>query len=256
LPLVDRFAWSPAGDRIAYLVRSAAGGEVRVVRARGSRPKIVTFDGDMWAVAWSPDARTLAHIGVAQLEFSDTLEDLRVSGSDGGAGTMTIRSVGSTQVQCCLSWSSAGLVYAVADKVKGLARAPVTYRTNAPWRGDPGVRLTDGFPVATSARGHLLVQRGARIVVLRAGGGTLANFAGTDPAWSPSGDRVVFHRGGRVVVAQANGTSSRVVAPGRDASWTGANTLVFHRVGCGSRAGIFTVALGAETRRIAAARAC
>jgi Tol biopolymer transport system component len=252
LPLVDRFVWSPQGDRIAYLVRSAAGGEVRVVRAGGSKPRIVSFDGDMWTVAWSPDAETLAHIGVSQLEFSDVVEDIRVSNSQGGSGTMTVRSLGSTQVTCCLAWSRAGLVYAVADKVRGLAKSPVTYRTRAPWRGDPGIRLTEGFPIAFSAQSRLLVQRGARVVVLSAAGRVSAQIEGTDPSWSPSGERVVVHRGGRIVVVRPGG-ASRVVATGREAAWTGENTLVFQRTGCGAGAGIYSVVVGEQPRRLAAA---
>ena len=253
LPLVDRFAWSPQGDRIAYLVRSAAGGEVRVVRAKGSQPRTVTFDGDMWAVAWSPDARTLAHIGVAQLEFSDTVEDLRVSASDGGKGTMTFRSLESTRVTCCLAWSRAGLVYAVADKVRGVAKSPVTYRTKAPWRGDPGTRLTAGFPVAFSPQGRLLVQRGDRVIVLTATGRSSAQLVGTDPSWSPSGESVILHRGGRISVAQPGGGAPRVVATGRDAAWTGEDTLVFQRPGCGAGAGLYSLVLGEQPRRFAAA---
>jgi hypothetical protein len=253
LPLVDRFAWSPQGDRIAYLVRSAAGGEVRVVRASGSKPQVITFDGDMWTLAWSPDAATLAHIGVAQLEFSDTLEDLRVSNSTGGSGTMTIRSIGSTQVTCCLAWSHAGLVYAVADRVKGVAKSPVAYRTKAPWRGDPGVRLIDGFPVAYSPQGHLLVQRGERVAVVTPAGRVSAQFAGTDPSWSASGKRVAVQRGGRIAVVQPGSGAPRLVATGRDAAWTGDDTLVFQRPGCGAGAGLYSLVLGRQPRRIAAA---
>lgn len=252
LPFVDRFAWSPRGDRIAYIVRSAAGADLRIVQPNGSRRQTATFDGDILALAWSPDARTLAFIGVAQLGFSDVVEDLRVVGSDGGKGTMTFRSAGSLQATCCLAWSRAGLVYAVADRVGGVPKSPVAYRTQAPWRGDAGTRLSDGFPVAYSPQGRLLAQRGDRVLVLTARGRVSAQLVGTDPSWSPSGDRLLLHRGGRIVVVQHDGRSPRVVATGRDAAWTGRDALVFQRAGCGAGAGIHTVVIGEKPRRLVA----
>jgi dipeptidyl aminopeptidase/acylaminoacyl peptidase len=252
VPFVDRFAWSPQGDRLAYLVRSAAGADLRVVRADGQQRKLVTFDGDMLALAWSPDAKTLAFIGVAQLGFSDVVTDLRVAGSDGGKGTSTFRSAGSLQESCCLAWSRAGLAYAIADKVGDVVQTPVTYRTKAPWSGSPGTRVLDGFPVAYSPQGRLLVQRGSRVLVLTPAGRTSAQLAGADPAWSPSGERVVLHRGGRIFVAQPGG-AARAVATGRDAAWTGEKTLVFQRPGCGPAAGLYSLALGEQPRRFAAA---
>jgi hypothetical protein len=125
--------------------------------------------------------------------------------------------------------------------------------TKAPHRGDPGTRLlSGGVPVAYSSRGRLLVQRGDRLVVVGSGGRTTASFPGSDPAWSPTGDRIVFHRGGQVLVARADGTAPRLVARGRDAAWTGVDTLVFQRPGCGSGSGIHTVTVGGEPRRVAA----
>jgi dipeptidyl aminopeptidase/acylaminoacyl peptidase len=253
LPFVDRFAWSPRGDRIAYLVRSAAGADMRTVRVDGSQRRTVTFDGDILALTWSPDARTLAFIGVAQLGFSDVVEDLRVAGTDGGKGAMTFRSAASLEATCCLAWSRAGLVYAIADRVEGVPRSPVAYRTKAPWRGDPGTRLTDGFPIAFSPQGRLLAQRGDRVLVLDASGRIAAQLVGTDPSWSPSGDRLLLHRGGRIVVVRPDGRSPRVVATGRDAAWTGRNAIVFQRAGCGAGAGIHSVVIGAQPRRLAAA---
>ena len=258
MPLVGSFAWSPRSDRVAYLVRVSAGEvELRVVLADGSGRRRVTSDHDLLALAWSADGRSLAYTAITTEAFSDVLEDIRVVPAKGGTSVGFV-SVGSKQVTCCLAWSPTGaIVYAVADKVGGAARSPVPYLTRAPTRGDPGTRLLPrGIPVAFSSRGRLLMQRGDRIVLLSSGGGTLASFAGSDPAWSPTGDRIVFHRGGRVVVARADGTAPRVVAPGRNASWTGVDALVFQRTGCGARAGIHTVVLGGEPRRVAAARAC
>lgn len=257
LPLVRTFAWSPRGDRIAYIIRGNGGAELRVVRADGSDRRRLTQDADLLALAWSADGRTVAYTAITAEGFSDLLEDLRVVPAGGGANVLFI-SVGSKRTTCCLAWSPAGpLVYAVADKVRGVARSPVPYITRAPGRGDPGTRLLPGgVPVNFSPQGRLLVQRGDRVVVLAAGGGTSASFVGSDPAWSPSGDRIVFHRGGRVVVARADGSASRVVAAGRDASWIGAGALVFQRGTCGAAAGIYTVVLGDDPRRVAAARAC
>jgi hypothetical protein len=257
LPFVGSLAWSPQGDRIAYVVRSTAGAELFVIRADGTARRRLTHDADLLAVAWSADGRTLAYAAVTAEGFSDMLEDLRVVSAAGGPNILFI-SFGSKRTTCCFAWSPAGkLVYAVSDKVAGTARSPVPYITGAPDRGDPGKPLlARGFPVAFSPQGGLLVQRDDRVVVVGPGGGTSTSFAGSDPAWSAAGDRIVFHRGGRVVVAQANGRSPIVVGSGRDASWVGGDALVFHRPGCGARAGIYTVVLGAEPRRIAAARAC
>ena len=256
-PLVATFAWSPRGDRVAYVVRGNLGAELRVVGADGSDRRRLTSDADVLAVAWSADGRAIAYTAITAEGFSDLLEDLRVVSAGGGTSVLFI-SVGSKRTTCCLAWSPAGpLVYAVADKVGGAARSPVPYLTRAPSRGDPGTRLLPrGVPVAFSSSGRLLVQRGDRIIVLTAAGGTSASFAGTDPAWSPTGDRIVFHRGGRVVVSRADGTAPRVVAAGRNASWIGAGALVFQRGACGAAAGIYTVVLGGEPRRVAAARAC
>jgi Tol biopolymer transport system component len=257
IPAVGSFAWSPRGDRVAYSVRTTADVELRVIRADGSGRRRVTSDADVLAVAWSVDGRSLAYTAITTEAFSDVLEDIRIVPAEGGKSLGFI-SVGSKRITCCVAWSPDGaIVYAVADKVAGAARQPVPYITRGPDRGDPGMRLLPrGIPIAFSSAGHLLLQRGDRVVVIRAGGGSSTSFAGSDPAWSPSGDRIVFHRGGRVLVARANGTAPRVVAAGRDASWTGADTLVFGRPGCGPRAGIYTVVLGGEPRRAAAARAC
>ena len=258
LPLVGGFAWSPQSDRVAYLLRPSAGdAELRVIRADGSARRRVASDTDLVAVAWSADGRSLAYTAITSEAFSDVLEDIRVVPAGGGTSVGFI-SVGSKQTTCCVTWSPAGaIVYAVADKVGGAARSPVPYITSAPGLGNPGTRLLPGgIPVAFSSRERLLVQRGDRVVVVSSGGGTSASFAGSDPAWSPTGDRIVFHRGGRVVVARADGTAPRVVATGRDASWTGGGALVFQRAGCGAVAGIYTVVLGSEPRRVAAARAC
>ena len=257
MPLVSTFAWSPRGDRLAYIVRGNAGAELRVVRVDGSGRRRLTQDADLLGFAWSADGRSIAYTAITAEGFSDLLEDLRVVPAEGGTNVLFI-SVGSKRTTCCMTWSPAGaLVYALADKVGGAARFPAPYITTAPYRGDPGKRLLErGVPVSFSSQGRLLVQRGDRVVVVGPGGGTAASFAGADPAWSPAGDRIVFHRGGRVVVARANGTAARVVAPGRHASWTGADALVFQRAGCGPAAGIYTVVLGGAPRRAAAARAC
>jgi Tol biopolymer transport system component len=253
LPFVHRFAWSPQGDRIAYVVRSSAGAELFVIRADGTGRRRLTYDADLLALAWSADGRSIAYTAITAEGFSDLLEDLRVVLSGGGTSVLFI-SVGSRRTTCCLTWSPAGrLVYAVADKVGGVARAPVPYVSRAPGRGDPGTKLlSGGVPVAFSAQGRLLVQRGDRIVVVAPDGGTSAPFTGSDPAWSPNGTRIVFHRGGRVLVARADGTAPRVVASGRDASWTDGDALVFQRGTCGVGAGIYTVVLGAAPRRVAA----
>jgi dipeptidyl aminopeptidase/acylaminoacyl peptidase len=253
LPFVDRFEWSPQGDRIAYLVRSSAGADVKTVRADGTQRRVLTFDGDVLGLTWSPDASTVAFVGVAQLGFSDVVEDLRVVGADGGKGTMTFRSSASSQITCCLTWSRNGLVYAIADRVGGAARAPVAFRTRDPWNGAQGSRLLDGFPVAFSPQGRLLVQRGASVLAVAPNGRVTAQLAGTNPSWSAGGDRVVLQRGGRIVVVGADGRSPRVVAVGRNAAWTGPDSLVFHRAGCGASSGIYAVKVGSAPRRVAAA---
>jgi dipeptidyl aminopeptidase/acylaminoacyl peptidase len=258
LPSVASFAWSPQSDRVGYVLRrSGAEAELRVARVDGSKGRRITSDHDVLAVAWSADGRRLAYTAISTEAFSDVLEELRVVFSDGGSSLGFI-SLGSRQTTCCLAWSPTGaIMYAVADKVAGVARSPVPYVTTGPTRGDPGTRvLARGFPVAFSPQGRLLVQRGDRVVIVGAAGGQSASFAGTDPSWSPRGDAIVFHRGGRVLVALLDGTAPRVVAAGRDASWVGADALVFQRAGCGAGGGIYTVVLGAQPRRIAAARAC
>jgi hypothetical protein len=251
LPFVGSFAWSPQGDRIAYVVRSTAGAELYVIRADGRERRRLTYDADLLALAWSTDGRSLAYTAVTAEGFSDLLEDLRVVSAAGGPSILFI-SIGSRRTTCCFAWSPAGpLVYAISDKVAGAARSPVPYITREPSRGDPGTPLLPaGYPVAYSPQGRLLVQRGERVVVLGPRGGTLASFAGSSPTWSPAGDRIAFHRGGRILVARADGTRPRIAARGGNAAWAGPGALAFHRAGCAG--GVYVVALGGEPRRVAA----
>lgn len=78
-------------------------------------------------------------------------------------------------------------------------------------------RIDEASPSWSPDGRHLVVERGGKLVVLRAeGGGGRRLASGLEPAWSPGGRRIAFTNGENLYLISANGGQTRQVtsAPG------------------------------------------
>jgi Tol biopolymer transport system component len=73
------FAWSPNGDRVAYVESENASlgtpGHLVVLDPSGRRDPVALDDAEVYAFFWSPDSKSLAYFTKADLELPDTEGD-------------------------------------------------------------------------------------------------------------------------------------------------------------------------------------
>jgi Tol biopolymer transport system component len=181
---LEEAAWSPDGDRIAFLraqhfghrttrsvlyVEAARGGGLRRLAACG-------FCGDQWRarLAWSPDGRWIA--------FS------RDAGTRGQESLWIVPAAG-------------GSPRRLTDCRRGCADVRPTWSPNG--------RLLVFERISSAAS--------AALYTVRADGSGLALLArnGADPAWSPDARRIAFDLApDRIAVADADGSHLRVLLAG------------------------------------------
>lgn len=183
-------AWSPLGDRIAFLSQRDGNVEVYVANADGSHQKNLTSHsaGD-WAFgfAWSPDGTRIAFASEGDGR------DLWVVNIDGtGLANLTGRhgvhpagwSIRPTQQ---LSWSPDGSRIAFSSAPRGTAQQVIS----------PG-----GISVVTAD--------GARLT-------NLTNGMELAPSWSPDGTRIAYLAGaGELHVMQADGSADTWIVGGAE----------------------------------------
>jgi Tol biopolymer transport system component len=183
-------AWSPDGDRIAYV--GGADADVFTIGVEGADPERLTDDPEAdWDPSWSPDGRRIAFAS-----FRDGDADLYVMGAD---GRNVVRLTDGPERDEAPDWSPDGTRIAfqrdgavyVVDAVDADGSEP---REIAPRGGSPAWS-PDARRIAfvgTSTNGPL-----GDIYVMNADGSDVARLtdapsADYAPAWSPDGLRIAF----------------------------------------------------------------
>jgi Tol biopolymer transport system component len=180
-------AWSPDGDRIAYV--GGADADVFTIGVEGADPERLTDDPEAdWDPSWSPDGRRIAFAS-----FRDGDADLYVMGAD---GRNVVRLTDGPERDEAPDWSPDGTriafqrdgaVYVVdADGSEPREIAP---RGGSPAWSPDARRIAF---VGTSTNGPL-----GDVYVMNADGSDVARLTdapGADyaPAWSPDGLRIAF----------------------------------------------------------------
>jgi Tol biopolymer transport system component len=236
--LFHAVAWSPGGERIAYVgkrggifvVPASGGTAVQVARATG---------GQRWAesvsLSWSSTGREIA--------FSDTcgvtlitvkaLRTKRLAAS----GALSSVDWSPRGRQILLSGNTANEAIAVVGKRGRVTQKVTDFQDVAPEWSPDGSEVVF---VRTSSS-----EDPAAVFVIGADGKGLRRIgSGQDPHWAPDGTRLAFVSGKKLVVADADGTNALAVATGKagkcggtrvgEPTWApGGNEIAFLRVSFG-----------------------
>jgi TolB protein len=210
-------AWSPDGDRLAF-VQSALGGPIVSVEASGAARKRLTSGRFDHAPAWSPDG---SQVAFSRANAIGGAEGIYLVGAD-GTGLRALGPQGSAP-----SWSPDGrslafwqrnqegvvlAVFGFADsQVRRVTRTFAAYSRAPRWSPNGSALLV----TVCSAFGA------CRLDVAAANGSSVTRLGpGSDPAWSPDGSKIAFVqrrlcRGWSVFVTRADGTGLRRITPCR-----------------------------------------
>jgi Tol biopolymer transport system component len=218
-------AWSPRGDRIAY-VRDFE--ELWSMKADGSGKKRLTRGlGLLAAPAWSPNGRSIAF-------GADTGLGLWVINAD-GSGRRRLAKVDAQEV----AWSRNGrkiafanfdAAYVINADGSGLARLvnDFTELGDEPWSTDNRWILVGSAPL----RPLFVVQ------AVGSGKKRLADGSG-EGTWSPSGRRIAFVQGySQLMAMSANGSGTQRLAEGEEPAWSPDGTRVAYSEGEGDTGAI------------------
>ena len=199
-------AWSPDGERLAFsrwnylFVAYADGGDLRQLNALDSL-------GD--DPVWSPDGRSIAYVGRGETR------GLLIVGADGE----NLRHAFDRDLYTPPVWSPDGSRLAfTARNIRSLSR--IASAGNHPG-GAVGISASTIIPRA--------------VYVVSADGGDLRKVTeGSDPSWSPDGDRLVFEDDSRIMVIDTDGTGLQELASGYEPIWSpDGSHIAFRREGDG-----------------------
>jgi Tol biopolymer transport system component len=221
-------AWSPSGDRIAY-VRDFD--ELWSMKANGSGKKRLTRGlGLLASPAWSPDGRTIAF------------------GADTGLGLWVVDAASSrrrrlTKVDAQeVAWSRDGRkiafanfdsAYVINANGSGLRRLlnDFTELGDEPWSPDGRWILVGSAPLRP-----LYAVRVAGPGRKRLAGG------GGEGTWSPNGRTIAFVQGySQLMTMSANGSGKRRLSEGEEPAWSPDGTRIAYSEGEGSAGGIWVM---------------
>ncbi|MBD3335310.1 MAG: hypothetical protein GF355_07310 [Candidatus Eisenbacteria bacterium] len=213
-PALDRApAWSPLGDRIAFI--SDRGGEDRELyvmdAVAGAEPELVAGHAgeEIYSLTWSPDGSQIAY----QVPFGGVIfspNDIYVVSSSGGEPELLIEG-GQDWGNWYPDWSPDGnsmAIMSTRDFQWGIWVVPLDGGEWLELAGGPG--LTQNTRPSWSPAGDHIVYSSNRldtydIWIVDAGGGEadpliVKPARNTSPAWSPDGSRIAF-------VSDQSGTS-------------------------------------------------
>ncbi len=182
------FRVSPVGNRLAYTIGMGRLSEVWVQDLdRGTDQRLITGGFADWAVAWSPDGRSLAF-------SSDRDQALpNIYSLPAGGGGEPERLAPSDRIQLMASWSSEGVIaWLEAGDIWVLPPdgAPAPFFTS---------EASEAY-ATFSPDGHWLAYVGGGGIYVRPYPGpepaTLISDGGVAPAWSPDGRELYFRRDG------------------------------------------------------------
>ena len=237
-------AWSPTGDRIAFISRRDGNAEVYIADADGSNHQNVTdhpSDDGGFGFAWSPDGQRIAF--VSDREGATDLYSVSIDGSDllnltRGRATPAGWAISATEQ---VSWSPDGKRVAFAAQNKGInvvnadgSRHTVISRLHPASMEDQEGNVTGTVDVSLdmAPRWSLggeniayLVGAGELHVMRSDGTGDTwitGGSKGTEVnhfAWSPEGKRIAFSPiGGPISVTNSDGSCTTQLSDG-DAGW-------------------------------------
>lgn len=256
-------AWSPQGDRIAFLSDRRGGGyEVYLMNADGSNQHPLRAASPVYtsAFVWSPDGTRLAYADGGDVYVGE------VEGTNAPVNVSVNKPAGSSDGQP--GWSPDGGQLVIRNSTPCLGCSDVHVVNASDGGGRVALSTGPGFDAdpTWSPAGNLIAYEGDRggrgIYVTPADGtgvevkvsGAVESFG--PPTWSPDGTRLAFRAltGNRVHVARADATSlaavSDVLSGGGDIFWSPDGSMVgFHDTNADGMVDIFVVKADGLSRR-------
>lgn len=214
--------WSPNGSRIAFGCEyiDAYGSEICLIESDGTVRRLTRIKGDDADPDWSPDGRWIvfrhSSPGHTCTHACGGPDGLHAVSAAGGEVKVVTQNSGLYP-----SWGKEGIAYiartpkiVVVDYDSGerdtlLAVEDVPYVADPDWSHD-GRRIA--FVVPKGMQPYIAVARadGKRIRLLG---------IGTNPAWSPNGNEIVFHGADGISLMRADGSGSRSLVRGMFPDW-------------------------------------